>query len=204
MKGMKFISPDQELLKLKKEDVGTTLYCNSFLDGKKMGGLLLVCDNALMKKLNISLTKAMQHPSEFAFRMFKLENILFEEYFFEFDMYFEGEEKSVKFHFDSSSTFFRDFCKQTIKNKYFGILFYNVEEKKMQSIFTNLQDEEDLDWLVRNLEISKNNKITGMLKKLIDMERSSEIIIKQDPMNLFLSNYYLQNSNTPAIDVLKV
>jgi len=56
-KEIKCIYPEDELVKLTKEDVGTTLYCNSFYNGKKLGGLLVVCNKSLIKKLNLSFDK---------------------------------------------------------------------------------------------------------------------------------------------------
>ena len=200
-KEIKFVYPEDELVKLTKEDVGTTLYCNSFYNGKKMGGLLVVCNKSLNKKLNLSFDKASLYFTDFVFRMFKIEQSFFEEYLFEFAMLLEGEKENIKLHLDPTIKGFRLFCEQTIKHKSFRIMFYNVEDRKLQVVYLKLKDDEDLDFLERNLAISKKNIYNYFSKKIMNLNQFSDFIKQKSPET---STYFIQNNKIVFLDIFRV
>ncbi len=138
---------------------------------------------------------------EFVFRMAKIKQSFFEEYLFEFDMLLHGEKENIKLHLDPTIKGFRLFCEHTIKHKFFGIMFYNVEDKKLQVIYLELQDDEDLDFLERNLDISKENIYNYFSKKFKNLNRFSNFIKQKSPEK---SNYFIQNNKVVFIDIFRV
>nr|WP_315196811.1 hypothetical protein [uncultured Flavobacterium sp.] len=199
-KETKYIFPDEALLKFRKEDVGTTLFCNSFYNGKKYGGLLLVCDNTLLKKLNVEANHSNSYAPEFAFRMFSDKQFFFTDYLFEFDVRFNGAKEATKLHLHQDSKSFRDFCKNTIKHRAFGILFQNVDTGLLNATYLHLQDDEDLDWLERNFEVSKDAMSSSVLNKFKQWDELSKRVQEQ---NKETSTYFLQNERVAFLDVTR-
>lgn len=199
-KEIKYIFPDAALLKLDKEDVGTSLFCNSFYNEKKYGGLLLVCDNALMKKLNVEANHGNNYAPEFAFRMYSSKQFFFTDYLFEFDILFNGAKEATKLHLHQDSKSFRDFCKKTIKHRAFGILFQNVDTGLLNATYLHLQDDEDLDWLKRNLEVSKTQLSGKLLDTYKEWDELSKYVREQ---NKETSAYFLHNEKVGFLDVVR-
>ena len=199
-KEIKYIFPDTALLKFDKEDVGTTLFCNSFFNGKKYGGLLLVCDNALMKRLNVEENNRNNNAPEFAFRLYSNKRFFFTDYLFEFDILFNGAKEATKLHLHQDSKNFRDFCKNTIKHRAFGVLFQNVETRLLNATYVNLQDDEDLDWLERNFEVSKKALSGSVLNKFKQWDELSKYIQNQ---NKETSTYFSHNEKVSFLDVTR-
>jgi len=80
-------------------------------------------------------------------------------------------------------------------------MFYNVEDKKLQVIYLELQDDEDLDFLERNLDISKENIYNYFSKKFKNLNRFSNFIKQKSPEK---SNYFIQNNKVVFIDIFRV
>lgn len=199
-KEIKCIFPNEALLKFQKNDVGTSLFCNSFFNGKKYGGLLLICDNILMKQLNIKAYHILNSVPEFAFRMFSVEQFFFTDYLVEFQAVFYGAKKQTKLHMHQDTKSFRDFCKYTIKHKIFVLMVYNVDTELLNPTYINLQGEENLDWLERNFEISKS-QLSG---KLLDSYKKwGQLSTKVQEQNKEPSIYFLQNATIPFLDVFR-
>lgn len=197
-KEIKYIFPDAALQKFTKEDVGTSLFCNSFYNGKKYGGLLLVCDNALMKKLNVEANHSHNYAPEFAFRMYSSKQFFFTDYLFEFEILFNGAKEATKLHLHQDSKNFRNFCKYTIKHKGFGILFQNVDTGLLNATYVHLQDDEDLDWLERNFEVSKTQLSGKLLNSYKQWDELSKYIQEQSKET---SIYFLHNEKVGFLDV---
>jgi hypothetical protein len=199
-KEIKYIFPSEELQKFGKEDVGTALFCNSFYNGKKYGGLLLVCDNALVKKLNVKANHNNNYAPEFAFRMYSREQFFFTDYLFEFDIQFNGAKEATKLHLHQDTKCFRDFCKYTVKHKAFGVFFQNVDTGSLNVTYHHLQDDEDLDWLERNFELSKTQLSGILLKTYKQWDDLSKLVREQceEP-----STYFLQNERVSFLDVIR-
>lgn len=200
IKEVKYIFPSTELQKFDKKDVGTSLFCNSFYNGKKYGGLLLVCDNTFMKRLNVEANRIHNYAPEFAFRMYSSKQFFFTDYLFEFDIRFNGVTEATKLHLQQDSKSFRDFCKSTIKHKAFGILFQNVDTGLLNATYVHLQDDEDLDWLERNFELSKTQLSGRLLDTYKKWDELSRHVREQ---NKEVSTYFLQNSKVKFLDVLR-
>jgi hypothetical protein len=199
-KEVKYIFPSVELQKFEKKDVGTSLFCTSFYNGKKYGGLLLICDNILIKSLNVEANHQHNYAPEFAFRMYSNKQFFFTDYLFEFDIQFNGATEATKLHLQQDSKSFRDFCKSTIKHKAFGILFQNVDTGLLNATYLHLQDDEDLDWLKRNFELSK----TQLSGKLLDTFKNWDELSKNiQEQNKEESIYFLQNPNVKFLDVVR-
>jgi hypothetical protein len=199
-KEIKFIFPDVTLLKLGKVDVGTTLYCNSFCNGKKYGGLLLVCDNTLMKRLNVEANHSNNIAPEFAFRMYSSKQFFFTDYLFEFDIQFDGAKEATKLHLHQDSKSFRDFCKYTIKHRAFGILFQNVDTGLLNAAYLHLQDDEDLDWLERNFEMSKKQLSGKLLNTYKRWDELSKYVQEQCEES---STYFSHNEKVSFLEVTR-
>lgn len=199
-KEIKYIFPSEELQKFGKDDVGTALFCNSFFNGKKYGGLLLVCDNTLMKKLNVEANHSNNYAPEFAFRMYSREQFFFTDYLFEFDIHFNGAKEATKLHLHQDTKCFRDFCKYTVKHKAFGILFQNVDTGLLNATYLHLQDDEDLDWLKRNYELSKTQLSGKLLNTYKQWDELSKLVREQceEP-----STYFMQNERVLFLDVIR-
>lgn len=197
---IKFIVPNVALLKFNKNDVGSSLFCNSFFNGKKYGGLLLVCDNDMLKRLNVKANQANIFTPEFAFRMYSSKQLFFMDYLFEFEIKLHEGDKSTKLHLHQDSKSFRDFCKSTIKHKAFGLLFQNVDTGLLIASYLNLQDDEDLDWLERNFELSKNQLSGRLFNKLRQWGELSKYIQKEDKES---STYFLHNEKVDSLDVIR-
>jgi hypothetical protein len=197
-KEIKYIFPSEELQKFGKDDVGTSLFCNSFFNGRKYGGLLLICDNDLIKRLNVEEIKEHNHAPEFAFRMYSSKQFFFTDYLFEFDIQFDGAKEATKLHLHQDSKSFRDFCKNTIKHRAFGILFQNVDTGLLNATYLYLQDDEDLDWLIRNFEVSKTELSSKLLNTYKQWNGLSKLVREQckEP-----STYFLQNERVAFLDV---
>ncbi len=199
-KEIKYIFPSEELQKFGKDDVGTALFCNSFYNGKKYGGLLLVCDNALIKKLNVEANHSHNYAPEFAFRMYSSKQFFFTDYLFEFDIQFNGAKEATKLHLHQDTKSFRDFCKYTIKHRAFGILFQNVDTGLLNATYVHLQDDEDLDWLERNFEVSKDVVSGSLINKFKKWGELSKLVREQceEP-----STYFSQNERVSFLDVIR-
>jgi hypothetical protein len=199
-KEIKYIFPSEELQKFGKDDVGTALFCNSFYNGKKYGGLLLVCDNALIKKLNVEANHSHNYAPEFAFRMYSSKQFFFTDYLFEFDILFNGANEATKLHLHQDSKCFRDFCKYTVKHKVFGVFFQNVDTGSLNITYQHLQDDEDLDWLERNFELSKTQLSGKLLNTYNQWDDLSKLVREQceEP-----STYFLQNERVSFLDVVR-
>lgn len=199
-KEIKCVFPFEELEKLTKTDVGTSLFCTSFYNGKKYGGLLLVCDNALIKKLKVEVNNKTNLAPEFAFRRYTGNQFIFEHHLIEFGIQFDGVKEETKFHLHQDSKCFRDFCKHTIKHKAFSIMFYNIDTGSLYSKYLYLQDDEDLDWLERNFELSKTQLVSKFFKTSGLWEELSALVQKQSKEP---STYFLQNERVAFLDVVR-
>lgn len=199
-KEIKFIVPNVALQKFDKNDVGSSLFCNSFLNGKKYGGLLLICDNSLIKKINIEVTQGNNFAPEFAFRMFSSKQIFFTDYLFEFDIKLQDEAELIKLHLHQDTKNFRDFCKSTIKHRAFGFLFQNVDTGLLSTTYLHLEDDEDLDWLERNFELSKTQISGRLLDTYKKWDELSNYVREQNKEN---SIYFLHNKKVKFLDVIK-
>jgi hypothetical protein len=199
-KEVKYIFPFVELQKFDKKDVGTSLFCNSFYNGKKYGGLLLICDNTLLKSLNVEANRTHNYAPKFAFRMYSNKQFFVTDYLFEFDVQFNGATEATKLHLKQDSKSFRDFCKSTIKHKAFGILFQNVDTGLLNVTYVHLQDDEDLDWLKRNFELSKTQLSSMMLDSFKNWDELSKNVREQNKEE---STYFLQNPKVNFLDVVR-
>ena len=199
-KEIKCIFPVEELKKLNKDDVGTTLYCNNFFNGKKYGGLLLVCDNKLIKKLNIANYDDADTPV-FAFRMFSSKQFFFTDYLFEFQIQFEAVKEETNLHLKQDSKQFRDFCKSVMKHKSFAILFLNVDTGLLIPKYLHLQDDDDLDWLVRNYDLSKNEMSGSVMNTYKKWGELSKFVQENNSVPTI---YFNHNSRIPFLDVVRV
>jgi hypothetical protein len=199
-KEIKCIFPNVALQKFEKKDVGTSLYCNSFINGKKYGGLLLICDSSLIKKLNVEVTQGNNFAPEFAFRMYSSKQFFFSDYLFEFDIKLQDKGKTIKMHLHQYTKSFRDFCKSTIKHRAFGLLFQNVDTGLLIAAYLNLQDDEDLDWLERNFELSKNQLSGSEINKYRQLDELSKYVQNQDKE---FSTYFLPNGKVDSLDVIR-
>jgi hypothetical protein len=199
-KEIKYVFPSEELQKFDKGDVGNALFCNSFYNGKKYGGLLLVCDNALMKKLNVEANRSQNYAPEFAFRMYSSKQFFFTDYLFEFEIQFNGAKEATKLHLHQDSKSFRDFCKNTIKHKVFAILFQNVDTGLLHAMYLHLQNDEDLDWLERNFEVSKTQLSGKLLNTYKQWDELSKYVREQSKET---STYFLHNEGVSFLDVAR-
>lgn len=197
---IEFFVPNVALLKFNKNDVGSSLFCNSFFNGKKYGGLLLICDNSLIKKLNVKVTQGNNFNPKFEFRMYSSKQFLFTDYLFEFDIRLQDKGKTIKLHLHQNSKSFRDFCKSTIKHKAFGLLFQNVDTGLLFASYPYLQDDEDLDWLERNFKLSKNQLSGGLFNKFRQWGQLSKYIQKEDKES---STYFLHNEKIDSLDIIR-
>ena len=120
---------------------------------------------------------------------------------FEFEIQFEAVKEETNLHLKQDSKQFRDFCKSVMKHKSFAILFLNVESGLLIPKYLHLQDDVNLDWLVRNHDLSKNQISGSVLNTYKQWDELSKFVQEN---NSEPTIYFNHNSRIPFLDVVRV
>lgn len=111
------------------------------------------------------LNKQIQDP-QFKLRMYvdKIEGIM-PIYLFVFHVFLENN-IIINIHLNPKEKAFRNFCNQCMQIPMQAVHFYNIDNQSISSAFVELDD--DKDWYIRNLEISKEMRSNSLFSSLMN------------------------------------
>jgi hypothetical protein len=161
--------------KLPMLELNTAFLCHSLLFKKEIGGIMVICNDELLKKFGLS-SEMEKYSPEFKVRMFNFRELL---YIFESELVFAN--KSVlRIHISPKENAFRNLMTACIKQELISVHFYNKDSGNTLSIHLSLEDE--TEWFERNLEVSKSIRMDSFVgfknlsTQLIKEEERKDII----------------------------
>ena len=120
---------------------------------------------------------------------------------FEFQIQFEAVKEETNLHLKQDSKQFRDFCKSVMKHKSFAILFLNVDSGLLITKYLHLQNDEQLDWFIRNYDLSKDEISGSVLNTYKQWDELSKFVQEN---NSEPTIYFNHNSRIPFLGVVRV
>lgn len=154
--------------------------CSALFDDKLIGGLFLTCTSSDLKFFDIVPPNSPE--PDLKFRMLNFNQ---EIYMVEFQLLFSAN-KILKLQLDPRHVNVKMLFELLIDKKYISFHFYNPSTSSLSSVYTDLDDDDHLDWVNRNL------KLMARLKKNFDYQLLAH---SQIDKNDKLARYYKFNGS---------